>query len=93
MKKYKFLIGFLLFTTLVLTFVRSMVSNRISTDGVMLGTIQGEIDSFKTDNLIYREKIYTLASLNNISSQAATLGFVDEKLSFDVTKSLPIAAR
>ena len=93
MKRYKFLLGFLVFSVVALTFVRAVVSNRISTDGVALGSIDGEIDSYKTDNLIYREKIYTLASLTNISSQAATLGFVDEKLSFVVNKSLPIAAR
>ena len=93
MKKYKLAISFLFVTVVVLSSVRTIVANRISTDGVVLDKVSKEIALYKTENLIYKEKVLTLSSLNNISSQASRLGFVDSKTGFVVGKALPIAVR
>lgn len=93
MKKYKILLGLLIFLVISLTFVRSVVSNRISTDGLVLGRMEEETAYYKTENLIYKEKIFTLSSLNTISQKADKLGFVNSKISFAVGSSLPIALR
>ncbi len=93
MKRYKAILALLILLILVLGVIRVGISNRISTGGVELGTIEDEISFYRTQNLIYKEKIYTLSSLNHISSEAAKVGFVDSKASLAIGSSLPIAAR
>ena len=93
MKKYKALLVILIFFAVTLSFVRIVLSNSISTQGVFLDKLEEEMSYYKNQNLIYKEKILTLSSLGNVSSRANRLGFVDAKLGFVVGKSLPIAAR
>ncbi len=93
MKKYKLTISFLAVTIAILGLIRTVVANRISTEGVVLDKIEAEATNYKTDNLIYKEKVYALSSLTNISAQAKKIGFVDSKIGFVVGSSLPIAVR
>ena len=92
MKKYKAIIGILILLIVVLGITRVAITNRISTGGVALGTIDDKISYYKTQNLIYKEKIYTLSSLTNISSEAAQLGFVYSSAGLAIGSSLPLAA-
>lgn len=93
MKKYKILLAVLIVSFLGLIALRTIAANRISTDGVLLSKIQEEMAYYKTENLKYKERILALSSLSNISSKAASLGFIDSKIGFVVGRSVPIAAR
>ena len=92
MKKHKIFLAILIVSFLGLTALRTVVANRISTDGVALGRIQEETAYYKTENLKYKEKILAISSLGNISQKAKKLGFVDSKIGFVVGSSIPIAA-
>ncbi|HZJ18674.1 MAG TPA: hypothetical protein VFD45_03595 [Patescibacteria group bacterium] len=93
MKKPITLIILLLLIVLVLSVVRTVVSNGMSTSGSMLSRVSEELDYYKTENASLKEMVYLKASLTNISSEAAKLGFVDQKTSFAISSSLPIAVK
>lgn len=75
----------------VLTFVKIAVSNRISTNGVVLGEVQEKIDKYQTENTILKEKILSLSSLSALSQKATKMGFVEEKNAFVINSPVPIA--
>lgn len=93
MKKPIFLIILAIFVIVILSVVKTVVSGKLSTSGVSLSKIEEEISSYKTQNLILREKLLAVASLNSISSKAALLGFVEKKSEFVLTKPLPLAIK
>ena len=93
MKKPIFLIMFSIFIIITLSVVKTAVSGKLSTSGVSLSRIEEEISSYKTQNLILREKLLAVSSLNNISSKAALLGFVEKKSEFVLTRPLPLAIK
>ncbi len=91
MKKPILLVTILILIVISLFGVRAAVSNRISTSGIVLGETQDEANKLKIENLVLKEKVYSLSSLTKISSAAAKLGFVESKESFALTKTQPIA--
>ncbi|MBI4097988.1 MAG: hypothetical protein HY426_03020 [Candidatus Levybacteria bacterium] len=93
MKKPIILLSILIFVILGLFLVRSAISNRISTSGVELGKTQDVLKKYKTQNIMLREEISTLASLTNISSAAAKNGFVESKSAFAISVARPIALK
>lgn len=93
MKKPALIIGFLITVIIMLSVVKTFVSNRISTSGLELGQIDAQINSLQTENAILSEKYYTLASLTTIASEAAGMGFVEENSDFVLTNPLPIALK
>lgn len=93
MNRPKIIILLLFITALSLGLVRTVIANSMTTEGVQLGKIEDKISAYKTENLMYKEKILTLASLWKISSSAAKLGFVEGSLGFVIPSSIPIARR
>lgn len=93
MKKPRILLIILILAVVVLGIIRVAISNRISTGGVALGTIEDEISYYKTQNLIYKEKIYTLSSLGTINSEAQKLGFIPSKGGIAIGSSQTLASR
>jgi len=93
MKKYKFIIKFLITITLFLAVGRVVVSNIISTSGIELGKINEEIAIFRTQNDSLKQELFSKSSLENLASEAAKLGFTDKKENFVLTSPLPIALR
>lgn len=77
----------------ILTGVRSVVSSRITTSGLELGKIQDQTAGYKTQNVILKEKIFSLSSLTHVSETASKDGFVESKEAFAVTAARPIARR
>lgn len=71
--------------------VRSVVSARISTSGLELGKIQDLASVYKTENVILKEKIFSLSSLTHVSEAASKEGFVESKGAFAVSGQRPIA--
>lgn len=62
---------------LVLT--RIIVSNTFSVDGIALDSINRQLASLDKDNMILKEKLYMLSSYLSVASNAANMGFVEEK--------------
>ena len=92
MKKTIILI-LLIVTVFSLSLVRAVISNRISTSGLELSQIENNLNAYKSENLILKEKINDLSSLTHISTIAAGLGFTETKTSFTVSSARPIALR
>ncbi len=93
MKKSVLLIFVLILTVVVLSVIRTYVSNNIATSGVTLSVIEDEASKLKTENAVLAQKVYENSSLINVASKASTLGFVDSKTSFVLNSGLPIAAK
>jgi len=93
MKKPALFIGILILLVVILSVVKIFVSNKIATSGEILGEYQQEIDSYKTENAILAERVYSISSLTNIASEASRLGFIEQGSDFVLNGQLPIAAK
>lgn len=93
MKKPAFVIISLLGIVIVLSVVKVIIHNRLSTSGVFVSKVEREIDFYKTQNAILSEKLLTQSSLTNISEKAEKLGFVKENSLMVIKTSRPLAAR
>ena len=91
MKKTLFLL--LLFIVLGLSILHIIVSNRLSTAGVELDTVQKQLTFYRKQNLILQEDVLDNSSLFHIASAAATMGFVNEKSHVYLSAPLPLAKR
>ncbi len=92
MKKPGLILIFLIGLIIVLSVVKVVLYNRLSTSGVFVGKIEEEINIYKTQNTILSEKLLSLSSLENISTKATKLGFVKEYSSM-ILGSLPLAIK
>lgn len=93
MKKPILLLAILIITIVSLFGVRAFVSNRISTSGLTLGKTQDELAKVKIQNVLLKEKVYTLSSLSHIASAAAKIGFTESKSNYAIAPAQPIARR
>lgn len=76
MKKSGFVIIFLIGAIVILSIVKVVLYNRISTSGVFLSKIEKEISYYKTENAILSEKLLISSSLKNVAGKAKELGFI-----------------
>ncbi len=93
MKKPTLLITFSILTILVLAVVRISVANKLSTSGIMLSKIENQLGYYKKENLLLQESLLTYSSFTHIASQAAQLGFVQDKKSYVLNSTLPLAIK
>lgn len=93
MKKSALLVLVLVIAVVVLSVVKTLVSNNIATSGVMLGDTEEELAKLETENAILAQKVYEEASLTNIEKKASTMGYIDGKTSYVISSKLPIAAK
>ncbi len=93
MKKPGVIIGALVIVIVLLAVTRTFVSNSISTSGIAMGKMEEELVYYKTQNLLLSEKFLKKASLTNVASEAAQLGFVQGKTNLVLSGKLPLAKR
>lgn len=93
MKRPLFIIGSLVFTIVLLLFVRVSVVNSISTTGIELVDLQNQISDYKKQNEVLKEQYLTGASLTNIAKKAKKIGFVEAKSQINLSTPLPLALR
>jgi hypothetical protein len=91
MRKPALIISSLIFLVLVLSVVKIFISNQVATSGVLLGKIQEEADSYKTENILLSEKLYTKSALTSIDRQAENMGYVEQKTDFVLNGQMPVA--
>lgn len=63
---------------LILSVIQLLVSNKLSTDGLMLTNLEQEIDSYRQKSMLLSEEITKSMALTQLSSKAAELGFIKE---------------
>lgn len=93
MKREKFIITFAIFIIISLSVAQVVVSNRLSTAGMVFGKIEDEIRFYKAKNSLLSEELFLASSLSSISSKAAELGFVEDKSQLVLKTSLPFAVK
>ena len=91
MQKAVLSIGILILIVLGLSIVRIYISIQVSTSGVVLVQIQQQIDSYKMQNILLAENLYTKSSLTNIADQASKEGFIEQKADFVLNGQVPVA--
>jgi hypothetical protein len=91
MKKAVLSIGILVLIAFGLSVVRIYISNQVATSGVALEQIQQEVDSYKMQNILLAETLYTKSSLTNIAEEATKQGFVAQATDFVLNGQLPVA--
>ncbi len=93
MKKPVLFLGSILFLIVVLSVVQIIVSNSLSTKGVSLGKLEDEIQLYKKENMLLKEKVLTIASYTNVASKAAEIGLTKHVSAVYADTSFPIAKR
>jgi hypothetical protein len=93
MRRAFIIIGSLSSIVIVLSIVQICVSNAFSTDGITLGNLQQKIGDIQRENMILKEKIYTMSAYTAISAHASAEGFVDDKSTLVVGGVQPLAIR
>ncbi len=93
MKKPTFIIFIIVFLIVALFLAKIVVSNNLSTTGLILLRFESQLNSYKIENSNLREKLLSLTSLSHISSESSQLGFVENKNSFTLGKPLPLAIK
>ena len=58
-----------------------------------IGGVDDELSSYQTENTMLREKLVALSSLTIVSSKAAEMGFIEEKNTFSLSDTMPIASK
>lgn len=91
MKKPILFIGTLIVILFGLLLVRIYVSNQVATSGVVLDQVQADVDSYKMQNIILAEKLYSESSLTNIAIEASKEGFVDQNSDYILNGQVPVA--
>ena len=93
MKKASLIISLDIAIIVFLLVVQTVISNRLSTGGLMLEKIQEQIHSYRVENTILSEKVADASSLTQISRDIYKLNFVENKTAFVLTKSQPLALK
>ena len=93
MKKPIVLITFLGCIIVALALVRITLVNSISTTGIKLVDIQMQIDTYKKQNELLKERYLQAASYTTIAAKAKKMGFVSAQSQIDLSAPLPLARR
>lgn len=93
MKKPIFFIIFIVSTIIVLSIIQIVVSNNLSTKGVLLGNLEDGLKTYRKENYIIREKLLLASSFTNIASKAGEFGFIEEKSRIVLSPSLILAVK
>lgn len=93
MKRQSLVIMLAIFIIILLSIWQVVVSNRLSTAGILVGKIEDEISFYEKENALLAEELFLASSLQSIASRAASLGFVENKSQFVLKTSLPFALR
>lgn len=93
MKRAIILLSSLVGVIIILSVVQIVISNAFSTDGIALGNMQGKIASLERENMILKEKVYTMSSYTSIADHATQEGFVENKSTLVLGGVQPLAIR
>ncbi len=93
MKKSYILIISLLGLVVVLSVVKAVLQNTLSTSGIFVSKVEQEVNFYKTQNAILSEELLTVSSLTNVAQKAQESGFTSENTLMVLKASSPLAVR
>jgi hypothetical protein len=93
MKKSILIISLPVIAIIFLAVAQTVLSNVLSTSGVEVSKISSEIEFYKTENLLLKEKLYRQESLENVASRASELGFVKSKHQLIISPTRTVLTR
>lgn len=93
MKKPFVFITCIIITILSLSVIQVVISNSLSTTGLDLSKIEGNLHVYQRENDMLRQKMLIASSLTRIASVAGELGFASKKSEIFVSTPLPLAAK
>lgn len=94
MKKPALIIIVLVGLVVVLSLIKAIVYNSLSTSGVFVGELEDQISFYKTQNAILSEELLVSSSLTSIITKASELGFTNKDQSLLViSSSRPLAVK
>ncbi|OGH18839.1 MAG: hypothetical protein A3F31_04660 [Candidatus Levybacteria bacterium RIFCSPHIGHO2_12_FULL_38_12] len=76
---------------IILSLVQIVVSNQLSTTGIILGKLEDQVKTLKDKNFTLREDVLLSSSLTSIASRASSLGYIERKSQIYLTGSVPLA--
>lgn len=91
MKKPILVIAILGLIVFSLSLVRIYISNQVDTSGIVLGHVQEQIDSYKTENMLLAQKLYEETSLTNMQDKITKLGYIEAGSNVVLNGQLPVA--
>jgi cell division protein FtsL len=68
-----------------------VISNKISTVGIELDSLQSEIAKYRKENSLLQQKVLEESALVNVSKKAKAIGFIEAKSKIYLSNPLPIA--
>lgn len=86
----KIILTLLLVVTGLVIF-RVILSSSFAIDGITLDRLHIQLAQLQKENMLLKEKIYTASSLTMIASDAAQMGFVEEKTSIAISNVSSLA--
>lgn len=93
MKKPVLFIASVILLIIVLSIVQIVVSNRLSTSGIVVDKLQTQIKELQKKNIMLQEQILALSSYETIASSAAALGFSEKTAQLVFSSPLPLAQK
>ncbi len=93
MRKKRVILTAIIGVFIVLSLVQVVLSNSLSTTGIVLSRLESEVSLYQRQNSILREAVLSDTSLTKIASKAASLGFSKDSSQIVVSGSVPIAAK
>lgn len=93
MKKPKALLLINFCIIIFLSLMQVIISNSLSTKGLGLSSIENEKEAYKKRNSLLQEKLLSISSLAYIATEAASIGFVNDKSTIFISSSFPIARK
>lgn len=88
----KIILGLVLIVTGLLI-TRVVLSSAFSVDGITLEKINNRLAQLQKEDMLLKEKVYTQSSLTMIASDAAQMGFVEEKTQIAINGTSSLAIR
>lgn len=76
---------------IILSLVQIVVSNQLSTTGLVLGKLEDQLKIVKENNFALQEQVLISSSFTTIASSASSLGYIERKSQIYLTTSAPLA--
>lgn len=84
---------FLFIVVVILEGINIYLSNKISLDSIKATKITSQIDKLSEENTLLSSEVISSLSLDNISSRAASIGFVEPKEPISFASPLQVALK
>lgn len=72
---------------------RVILSNAYAVDGITLGNLNQKLAEVEKQNMMLKEKLYQQSSYTFIASDAATLGFAEQKSHISLSNTTSLALK